>query len=412
VAVRHSAGATHAYFFRLVVRSTTVVRGFFAAVRFLMYRPEIAERALPGDDPPFLLAICLTSSRLRRALRVASPYRSDTPKANDRPYAFTGASPPSHLVLSAYREEGRVARKARDPDTSARKEKNSIQRSSKRTNVKATVDGRSRRREGAAMAQRGRRLTRAESLALAASRRVGNRRLQVRLNFIEATGEDPPPLARLLRGGRGGTVRLKLYLTMLWMAAGEPHDITFPARAWAELLDLPSPEGNGDRRVRDAIDWLEHHGFVSIQRQPGRPATITLLREDGSRRAYVVPAAAPKDQGTKKIGDEHWHVRLPAIFWVNGWMVALSGTAVAILLVMLVLERQSRGPRLWISPAEARRRFALSEDTWTKGTAELRKHGLLVVGRRPISEEFGWRRVRNTYSLDLDELQRRAPGWR
>lgn len=69
----------------------------------------------------------------------------------------------------------------------------------------------------------------------------GNRRLQLRINFVEATSDQPQPLARLLRGGRGGAVRLKLYMAMLWMAAKEPHDVTFPDRAWAELFRATCP---------------------------------------------------------------------------------------------------------------------------------------------------------------------------
>lgn len=250
---------------------------------------------------------------------------------------------------------------------------------------------------------------RAGALALAASRRVRNRRLQIRIDFVEARGDSTPPLARFLRGGRGGGVRLKLYLAMLWMAANEPHDVSFPARAWAELLDLPNPEGSGDRRVRDAIDWLVEHDFIHVERRPGRPATVFLKREDASGRQYVIPATAPKDAETGKLPEGDWFVGLPATFWVNGWPLVLSAAGLALLLVMLVLARQSGGGPFWISPAEARRRFGLSEDTWTKGTSELREYGLLHVGRLPVSEEFGWRRVRNMYTLNLEPLQRQAP---
>lgn len=273
----------------------------------------------------------------------------------------------------------------------------------------SAADVRSPRRKGVQKVQKGRRMDHAAGLALAASRRAGNRKLQLRINFIEATDDQDPPLARLLRGGRGGSVRLKLYLTMLWMAAGPPHDITFPARAWAELLDLPEPEGNGDRRVRDAIDWLAERKFIAVERQQGRPSTVYLLQEDGSESPYVVPAKGTKDPETKKLAEEHWYVTLPPTFWTMGWIRVLSPAAIALLLVMLVLAREATG-RFWISPAQARQRFGLSEDTWTKGTAELREHGLLAVSRKPVSEEFGWKRVRNRYALNLEPLQSRPAG--
>src|SRR4051812_19975859 len=65
--------------------------------------------------------------------------------------------------------------------------------------------------------------------------RVKGRKAQVRRRMIERldNNPEPPPLARLLRGGRGGAVRTKLLLSILWVAAGEGHDVRFPARAFA-----------------------------------------------------------------------------------------------------------------------------------------------------------------------------------
>ncbi len=244
---------------------------------------------------------------------------------------------------------------------------------------------------------------RAETLALAASRRVKNRATPVRNQFVAAAGEAPiPPLAQMLRGGRGGEVRLKLYLALLWIAASPPHDVSFPARAWAELLDLPDPAGRGERRVRDAIDWLEKRRFIHVERNSGRPPRIFLLREDGSGEPYSIPGKAEHGKDGK-FPSEHLYKTLPPTFWTAGWGVVLSGAAIAILLALLQLDR-SDGEAVWVSPAEARRRFGLSEDTWTKGSKELRARGLLTVGRKPVSEEFGWRRVRNTYQLAHDVL--------
>ena len=55
------------------------------------------------------------------------------------------------------------------------------------------------------------------------ARRVHGRAAPVRRLFVErALPDSPPPLATLLRGGRGGEVRLKLYLSILWFAGGPP----------------------------------------------------------------------------------------------------------------------------------------------------------------------------------------------
>src|SRR6266849_395513 len=72
--------------------------------------------------------------------------------------------------------------------------------------------------------------------------------VQLAKSFVrrKETSDPPPPLALLLRGGQGGEVRLKLYLTMSLLAVSAPYDIKpIPARSWAEALGLDDPERNG-----------------------------------------------------------------------------------------------------------------------------------------------------------------------
>lgn len=314
---------------------------------------------------------------------------------------------PSHERLYTLQPEEHVARKSADDLARARKDETTNSRTLRRSKAR-TGSSRSPGRKGAEKLERSEQAT---ALAFAAARRVGNRQMPIRNSFAKAGDDDvdPPPLARMFRGGRGGTVRLKLYLTMLWIAGNAPHDVKFPARSWAELLDLPDPERKGDRRIRDGIDWLAAHEFIRVERQPGRPATLYLQREDGSGEPYTVLGATEKDKKTGKFPETDIYVSLPPTFWTSGWAAGLSGAGTAILLVMLVLTRAWQGEPFWISPGEARRKFHLSEDTWTKGVRELCDLGLLHVGRKPVSEEFGWRRVRNLYSLDLGPLQSRRP---
>src|SRR4051812_39605468 len=71
----------------------------------------------------------------------------------------------------------------------------------------------------------------------AAARRTNSRDTQIRRSFINAQrGGSPTPLARIVRGGRAGGIRLRLMLALLLMAGGgdDRHEVTFPARAWAE----------------------------------------------------------------------------------------------------------------------------------------------------------------------------------
>jgi hypothetical protein len=197
---------------------------------------------------------------------------------------------------------------------------------------------------------------------------------------------------------------------MLWVASAPPYDTSFPARAWAELLDLPTPAFAGARRVADAVRWLEHEGFLDARRSPGRPPEVLLKKENGSGEPYVMPAKARKDPSTGRLGWDDWYFKLPASLWTNGWMASLSGAGIALLLVLS--ERGADGKQAWVSPSRARVNYQVSEDTWTKGTKELHSAGLVHVGRKSVTaQEFGgWLRFRNTYRLDLSRLGTRPPG--
>lgn len=249
------------------------------------------------------------------------------------------------------------------------------------------------------------------------ARRVHDRATPIRLAFIRGSRLDPPPMARLLRGGRGGAVRLKLYLAFLWFAAAPPHDVTYPARAWAGLLGLADFERGGARRVSDAIASLGDHRLVQLERRPGLPTRVLLCDEDGSGRAYRPPwevvdeLQAAGESPESPLLVPHYYVQLPVEFWTNGWAATLSGPAIVMLLAILseAFGRPSF-TEVWFSPATAAERFAVSEDTRTAGLRQLRDLEILDVRRRPVHKDaFDFRRMRNTYVLDPFRFSKR-PG--
>ena len=162
-----------------------------------------------------------------------------------------------------------MARKTLKRTDRGRQDKTPIQSSTLRA-TKRSTDNRSPGHKGVKKSS-GRVLEQAEMLAQAASRRVGNRKLG-----SASTSSRPQTRGRLPWPACSAAVAAeasvsKLYLALLWMAANPPYDVTFPARAWAELLGLPNPEGKGDRRVRDAIDWLADQGLITVTRSPWSP---------------------------------------------------------------------------------------------------------------------------------------------
>lgn len=249
------------------------------------------------------------------------------------------------------------------------------------------------------------------------SRTPGNRRTHapVRLRFVQrADPGEPTPLARALRGGRGGAVRFKLELSFLWVAAKPPHDLAYPARAWATLLGLPDPAGRGARRVNEAISWLEQNGLIEVETRSGVPNVITLLSEAGNGEAYELPGAAYSRLRNKssEVADQHRYLQIPNAFWTNGWIGVLSGAAVAMLLVLYAELGNKRNPEttdLWLSPNQADLRYGLSEDTRSKGLRELQAAGIVSVRRQTVaSNTFDFQRRRNVYRLHPQRLREQA----
>jgi hypothetical protein len=212
----------------------------------------------------------------------------------------------------------------------------------------------------------------------------------------------------MLRGGQGGTVRLKLLLSLLWFSVRYPHETEYPARGWAALLDLDQPETNGARRVTAAFSWLASNDYIRVVPNPGAPATVFLKDERGNGMPYQLPVVALKakeEAGGEMTRDDYW-VSLPASFWTNGWMAVLRAPAVAMLLVMLDEAGYARRLEgLWHSPSQAQERFGLSQDSRTDGLLELEAYGIVERRRSSISPGvFDFRRMRNVYDLHLEQL--------
>jgi hypothetical protein len=245
----------------------------------------------------------------------------------------------------------------------------------------------------------------------------------VRRAFVELMDEvvrrdkPVPPLAELVRGGRGGSVRLRLLLSMPWIGSAPPHDVTMPGRVWATLLGLEDPEGAGARRVADAVRWLQKRGYIEVLSNTGKPNTLRLLSEAGAREPYELPGAAYnrlRDQPGE--ANAHLYVRLPSALWTSGWMSVLSPPAVAMLLVLFVQVGRAAGSQadfttpVWIAPSYAKDKFALSEETRGRGLRELQRAGLVTVQRRELdpSDFLSVRRYRNVYQLVPAKFDERA----
>jgi hypothetical protein len=73
--------------------------------------------------------------------------------------------------------------------------------------------------------------------------------------------------------------------------------------------------------------------------------------------------------------------------------VTLGAPGLAILLVLLVVTSNGSKQRQWVAPGE-RLRYGLSDDTWTRGLAELTRLRVITCSIRGVSET----RTRSTWS--------------
>lgn len=215
------------------------------------------------------------------------------------------------------------------------------------------------------------------------AKRTGNVPLPPSLVITGPGGEDPP-LTKLIQGGRGGEVRLKLYLTMIMMATRQPYDLKNPLtpRAWAATLALDP--GTGPRRISAALKWLDQNGFIERTRRSGAPAAITL------RNPAAINGAFEPRPGR--------YIGIPATLWSNGWILELSAIALALLLVLL--DHQYGNAKHSYVTKQKKASYGLSQDTWTRARAELETYDLIDVKREPLGGDHDYWRMRNAFRVN------------
>ena len=269
-----------------------------------------------------------------------------------------------------------------------------------------------------------------QALAMTAAaefaRKVGSRRREsgapVRKGFVSTDfytgGTATPPLAAMLRGGgRGGQLRVKLYISLLWLCSAAPYEASLPARAWAALLGLADPEGRGVRRIHEAIRDLHERKLITVRDRGGMPSVLGLLDENATGEPYTPPSTTYTTlsrQGAEPAQlRRHQYFRIPSSLWTEGYVGQLGGPGIAMLLVLLC-ERSRAGAMVWFTPEIARQRFTLAHSTRTAGLQELRDLGL-VTSKIAVTSEDGtyltFQRRRNVHELNLG-ADSAAPPWR
>lgn len=244
----------------------------------------------------------------------------------------------------------------------------------------------------------------ARQLSRASARRKA---IPIRKGFVRSIAEDGNPPLRRIYNGKSGDVALKLYLGLIWRSSASPFSTDRPYSAWARLLDLEDPTGNGSRQIRNALRSLERARLVKLQPRPGRSPVVTLLNELGDGGEYHPPhskwVAAAKGKRSKAVRDRHTYFQVPEHLWTKGYIQALKGPGLVLLLILLAERSQELHP-VWFSTKQFADRHGISPTTRSKGTQELMFHHLLAIEKEsvaanPKNDHWDPKAVRNLYRL-------------
>lgn len=208
---------------------------------------------------------------------------------------------------------------------------------------------------------------------------LSKRTVGVRLapSFVKsADPANPPALARLLGAGRGGEIRLKLFLTFaLRAASGRPVLNGRRPPGMARMLALP-PQ-TGPRRVADAMRWLRSNSFIEVEPQVGQPGMITLL--DGGD--------PPSDLSNRDRNGNY--VSVPIELWTSGHFLQMKAREVAIFIA--IWDVTSNSAKEGSLTGYRKAQYGISDDTWTRALKELRVRNLI------------------DYRTEIDESEDRVP---
>lgn len=275
--------------------------------------------------------------------------------------------------------------------------------------------------------------------------RVRDRQLQVRKAFIRRESRDKPvPPSAALAASRS-EVHLKTQLALLWVSSGkgvnpkyatltqrdrrtldgranpdvpvvedeadgrallletDPYVAEFRLSSYAKLFGLPSPKTAGAARVRRSLDELARGGLIWLDRTSGAAPRTQLRREDGTGGLYKLPGEKKVTivEGTVRAAAEGKYLTLPAAFFTNGWIAALSARAIAAYLALLVQHDMEPDKPAFIAPSIRSDRFGMTEDSFLRGCAELVFYRLVLHQTAPVQRDWSTSRGRARHAFIL-----------
>ncbi|GAA1359207.1 hypothetical protein GCM10009636_32640 [Arthrobacter koreensis] len=134
---------------------------------------------------------------------------------------------------------------------------------------------------------------------------------------------------------------------------------------------------------------------------------MTILDESGNNTEYQLPSTSfaktqlPSTE-TAAAKNPHLYFKVPSALWTGGYIQALSGPGLVMLLILLAERAGEKA--VWFGTREFPARYFISAGTRTKGTKELQALSLLTTLSVPLPQPngdvFDPRRRRYLYRLN------------
>jgi hypothetical protein len=204
--------------------------------------------------------------------------------------------------------------------------------------------------------------------------------VQIPESFARITDADQEstPLSRLFLRGE---VQLKLYLTLVLLTRKPPHELFRPKADyyWANVLGYeerteanPAP-GAGTRRIKRALKALE------ADTAPDGPFIVRRIERGRGPVLQVVPPTGDTQRPP--------YITLPIELWSRGWINVMSARAFyTYICLRLMFVSKLDDEAVHVSVWE-RQRFAMNDDTWQRGVAELEGLGLISSKIAPAAAD-------------------------
>jgi hypothetical protein len=220
------------------------------------------------------------------------------------------------------------------------------------------------------------------AMARAVERSKRETNVRFPIEYIRRGDDVDPMVAQLLRGGRGGEVRLKVHMTLAMQATKAPFTVTRrPSVTMAKVLNLDGETGG--RRVTESLRWLEDHKLIEPSEPKNGLRQLKMLDPTGSGGAW-----GPNGKR---------YLAVPLTLWSSGWIMQMSGRSLAVFLALTELNGGSLNPLGEVMDGWRKRQYGLSDDTWTRAIGELEGLGLLSAESEVFGDDDRQRRRRKRY---------------